>query len=86
VMQRIRQMEGERRVPLDRRLPSIALTGHARQQDRLTALMAGFQLHLAKPVDPTLLARSLAALAGRVVPDPPAGGAPPAQANDQPPA
>jgi ATP-binding cassette, subfamily B, bacterial len=81
VMQRIRQMEAERRVPLDRRLPSIALTGHARQQDRLTALMAGFQLHLAKPVDPALLARSLAALAGRSAPATPENGAPPPQAN-----
>jgi ATP-binding cassette subfamily B protein len=85
VMQRIRQMEAERRVPLDRRLPAIALTGHARQQDRLTALMAGFQLHLAKPVDPALLARSLAALAGRaaqVAPDTPRDGAPPPNADD----
>jgi ATP-binding cassette subfamily B protein len=65
VMRRIRQMEAERGVPLERRLPSIALTGHAREQDRLMALMAGFQLHVAKPVDPAQLARSLAALAGR---------------------
>ena len=74
VMRRIRQMEAERKVPLEKRLPSIALTGHARQQDRLMALMAGFQLHVAKPVDPALLARSLAALAGRAS-LPPRGGA-----------
>jgi hypothetical protein len=34
-------------------------------EDRLLALMAGFQLRLAKPVEPPVLVRALAALAGR---------------------
>jgi len=37
------------------RLVAIALTAHARPEDRLRALDAGFQWHLAKPVDPAEL-------------------------------
>jgi ATP-binding cassette, subfamily B, bacterial len=65
VMRRIRQLEAERGVPLERRLPAVALTGLARPENRLMALMAGFQLHLAKPVDPAELIGALATLAGR---------------------
>jgi ATP-binding cassette subfamily B protein len=65
IMRRIRQMEAEREVPLDRRMPAVALTGHARPEDRLRALMAGFQIHLAKPIDPQILVETLARLAGR---------------------
>jgi ATP-binding cassette subfamily B protein len=65
VVRRIRQIEARREVPLNRRMPAIALTGHAQPEDRLLALMAGFQLHLAKPVAPQVLTDALAALAGR---------------------
>ena len=65
VVRRVRQLEAQRGVALDKRLPAIALTGHARPDDRLLALMAGFQLYLAKPVEPAVLVRALAALAGR---------------------
>jgi ATP-binding cassette, subfamily B, bacterial len=65
IMRRLRQLEAERTVALDHRMPAVALTGHARPEDRLLALMAGFQLHLAKPVEPQVLVRALAALAGR---------------------
>jgi len=41
--------------------PAIALTAFARPEDRHHALQAGFQLHLAKPID----ARSLAAAVAR---------------------
>lgn len=34
-----------------RQLPAIALTAKSRVQDRTEALMAGFQVHMAKPVD-----------------------------------
>jgi signal transduction histidine kinase/ActR/RegA family two-component response regulator len=37
------------------RIVAIALTAHARAEDRLRALEAGFQWHLAKPVDPAEL-------------------------------
>jgi CheY-like chemotaxis protein len=32
-------------------VPAVALTALARGEDRTRALRAGFQLHLAKPVD-----------------------------------
>ncbi|MFT3786914.1 MAG: response regulator [Tepidisphaeraceae bacterium] len=42
--------------------PSLALTAYARDDDRLRALAAGFQMHVAKPVDPTRLIEAVAAL------------------------
>ena len=47
------------------KLPAIALTAFARTEDRQKALMAGFQLHLVKPVDPAELSAAIAALVGR---------------------
>ena len=45
--------------------PAAALTAFARPEDRWRALDAGFQLHLAKPVEPYGLAIAVAHLAGR---------------------
>ena len=45
--------------------PAVALTAYARSQDRERALAAGFQLHLAKPVEPDDLIVAVAELAGR---------------------
>ncbi len=42
--------------------PAVALTGYARPQDRARALAAGFQAHVAKPVDPDTLAAVIASL------------------------
>jgi signal transduction histidine kinase/CheY-like chemotaxis protein len=42
------------------RIPAIALTSLSRDEDRKRALSAGFQLHLPKPADARLLARSVA--------------------------
>jgi ATP-binding cassette subfamily B protein len=69
VMRRIRQVEQQRGVPLDARLPAVALTGLAEPGDRMQALMAGFQVHLAKPVEPHQLLNTLAQL----VPQQPGG-------------
>jgi CheY-like chemotaxis protein len=33
------------------RLPAIALTAHARAEDRMRALRSGFDAHVAKPVE-----------------------------------
>lgn len=44
-------------------VPAIALTAYAREEDRQRSLAAGFQAHLAKPVDPGELANALVALA-----------------------
>ncbi len=52
-----------------RNLPAAALTAFARSEDRTKALQSGFQLHLAKPVDPGELVASVATLAGRVKAD-----------------
>jgi len=47
------------------RLPAIALTAFARTEDRTHALHAGFLAHLSKPVDPSELVATVAAVAGR---------------------
>jgi signal transduction histidine kinase/CheY-like chemotaxis protein len=46
-------------------LPAVAVTAFASPEDRRRALAAGFQVHLAKPVDPRELTHVIAALAGR---------------------
>jgi PAS domain S-box-containing protein len=48
------------------RTPALALTAYARSEDRARALEAGYQVHLAKPVDRAELAAAVANLAGRV--------------------
>jgi CheY-like chemotaxis protein len=48
------------------RTPAVALTAFARLEDRTRAMLAGFQMHLAKPVEPSELIVTVASLAGRV--------------------
>jgi PAS domain S-box-containing protein len=48
-----------------RDIPAAALTAFARSEDRMKALRSGFEMHLAKPVDPGELVASLAMLARR---------------------
>jgi CheY-like chemotaxis protein len=56
-------IERARRVAANRgAMVAVALTAHARQEDRLRALEAGFQWHLAKPVEPSELLSVLATL------------------------
>ena len=47
------------------RIPAIALTAYAREEDRLKAFRAGYQMHLAKPVEPSDLTAVVASFAGR---------------------
>lgn len=47
------------------RIPAAALTARVVMQDRLESLRAGFQSHMAKPVDPELLVEVVARLTGR---------------------
>jgi CheY-like chemotaxis protein len=48
-----------------RDVPAAALTAYARPEDRVKALQSGFQMHLAKPIDPAELIVAVAALAKR---------------------
>jgi CheY-like chemotaxis protein len=45
------------------RVPAIALTAFAREDDVRHAHEAGFDLHMAKPIEPGELARAVARLA-----------------------
>ena len=48
-----------------RDIPAAALTAFARSEDRTRALRSGFEMHLAKPVDPGELVASVATLVRR---------------------
>ncbi|MEG3898386.1 MULTISPECIES: chemotaxis protein CheB [unclassified Microcoleus] len=47
-------------------IPAAALTAYAREDDSQKAMKAGFQIHVAKPVESAQLAWIVASLAGRV--------------------
>jgi len=61
LIKRVRQSSN----PAIRELPATALTAYARAEDRMKALQSGFQMHLAKPVDPAELVIAVAVLAKR---------------------
>jgi PAS domain S-box-containing protein len=46
------------------RLPCIAVTAYAREDDRMRALTAGYDRHITKPLDPAALLRAIADLTG----------------------
>ena len=46
-------------------IPAIALTAYTRVENRIKALAAGFQMHLAKPADTLELLAMVASLAGK---------------------
>jgi PAS domain S-box-containing protein len=58
-----------RRAPDEvvRDIPAAALTAYARSEDRAKTLRSGFEMHLAKPIDPAELVAAVAALARRRV-------------------
>ena len=60
LMEQVRRLDGSART-----VPAVALTALARVEDRRRAMLAGFQSHLSKPVDPTELVATVASLAGR---------------------
>ena len=49
-----------------RSIPVVALTALARSEDRRRAMLAGFDLHIAKPVEPAELVAVVGRLARRV--------------------
>jgi ATP-binding cassette subfamily B protein len=64
VVSAIRELEAQRAVDLSQRLPALALSSHSPSEGRLRALMAGFQLHCPKPLDPQAVVSRTAALLG----------------------
>jgi PAS domain S-box-containing protein len=61
LIRKVRALSAER----GGRTPAAALTAYGRLEDRMKALSAGFQLHVAKPVDPAELVAVVATLGGR---------------------
>jgi len=61
LLRRIRAKERGGRT----RLPALALTAYGRPEDRRRTLAAGYNLHLAKPIDPSELVLAVANLVGR---------------------
>lgn len=59
-------IEQLRSLPAERggRVPAAALTAYTRPEDRLRALRAGYQMHLAKPLEPAEVVTAIATLAG----------------------
>jgi len=56
-----------RKLPSERirKLPAIAVTAYANPEDRVRALVAGYQNHVPKPVDANVLAAAIAKLVAR---------------------
>lgn len=48
------------------KIPAVAVTAYARAEDRVRALASGFQMHVAKPVDPNELIAVVASLTGHI--------------------
>ena len=61
-------LEEIRKRPAERggRTPAIALTAFARLEDRTRALLAGYNMHVAKPIEPSELLVVVSALSGRL--------------------
>jgi CheY-like chemotaxis protein/two-component sensor histidine kinase len=59
LIRKVRQLSAEQ----GGQIPAIALTAYARAEDRTRAIASGFQIHIAKPVEPTELATLVANLA-----------------------
>lgn len=62
LIRRVRQLP----IPTGQ-IPAIALTAFGRSEDRISALEAGFQMHVPKPVEPVELMMVIARLTGRAV-------------------
>lgn len=62
----IRRFRAEERARQLSPTPAIALTAYSRPEDRRQVLLAGFQLHLGKPVDALDLTAAVVNVAGRL--------------------
>jgi hypothetical protein len=61
LLRRVREWEGEHGV----HIPAVALTAYGRSEDRKRAVRAGFEMHVAKPVEPDELAVVIASIVNR---------------------
>jgi PAS domain S-box-containing protein len=61
LIQKLRKWEAER----GRSIPALAVTAYARAEDRRRALSAGFQMHVAKPLEPADLVAAIDSLVGK---------------------
>ena len=48
------------------RTPAIALTAFARSEDRTRAMLAGYQVHISKPIEPQELIATVGSLADQL--------------------
>jgi signal transduction histidine kinase/CheY-like chemotaxis protein len=62
LIRQVRMQENEE----GRKIPAIALTGYARVQDRMRAIMAGYNTHVAKPLETQELVTVVKCLTGRL--------------------
>jgi CheY-like chemotaxis protein len=62
LIQRVRKSEASSGAAI----PAIALTAYARFEDRTKALRAGYQAHIAKPVEPAELLATIGSFASWV--------------------
>lgn len=62
LIKQVRAREAERGGVM---IPALALTAYAKAEDRVRALSVGYQVHLAKPVEPAEFALVVANLVGR---------------------
>jgi PAS domain S-box-containing protein len=58
LMRRVRALDASRSAPI----PAIAVTAYARPEDRQRSLLAGYQMHLAKPIEARELVAGIASL------------------------
>ncbi len=58
LMRRVRLLDSNREGPI----PAIAVTAYARAEDRQRSLLAGYQMHLAKPIEARELVAGIASL------------------------
>jgi len=61
LIQKLRTLEAERGWSI----PALAVTAYARVEDRTRALSSGFQMHLAKPLEPADLVAAITSLLGK---------------------
>jgi len=57
-IRKVRELDADRRTPI----PAIAITAFARAEDRQRSLLAGFQMHISKPIEATELIAGIVSL------------------------